>query len=142
MLTAPATGRCPVLMSTGDAFPAVYLAEIINERDAARRGAAIDRLIHPDICHVSFGRPVYGRAAFERRVEAMIASLTPGMRATLRGAPRVEKDTAFFPWQLGEDGDRPVATGGAFVVLTAGMATWFYATLDQTDLEPIASRHR
>ncbi|MEW1833566.1 hypothetical protein [Microbacterium sp. NPDC079995] len=129
-------------MSTGDVFPAVYLAEIINERDAARRGAAIERLIHPDICLVSFDRPVYGRAAFERRVAAMVASLTPGMKASLRDAPRVERDTAFFRWQLSEDGNRPVAAGGAFVVLTAGVATWFYATHDRMDFEPIESRHR
>ncbi|MFI8632065.1 hypothetical protein ACIGEP_05660 [Microbacterium sp. NPDC077663] len=117
-------------MPTGDLFPTAYLAEIINERDATRRSAAIERLIHPDICHVSFDRAVYGRVAFEHRVDAMVAVMTPSTHASLRGTPRIDGDSVFFQWQLSDGDDHSIATGGAFVVLTAGLATWFYATLN------------
>ena len=136
-MTARGSARCPFVMSTADVFASAYLAEIINERDASRRREAITRLIHPDICHVSFGAAVYGRAEFEKRVDRMIAPIPARVRAGLEGAPSAERHTVFFRWRLAEDGTPPVATGAAFVVLEAGLATWFYATLSMDDREGI-----
>lgn len=119
-------------MQMGSLFADAYLAEIINERDAARRRAAIHRLIHPDIRHMSFDRLVHGREAFELRVNELVAPMTPRMRVSLRGEPEAVDNTVFFRWQMSEDNPVPLAKGGAFVVLDEGMATWFYATATLT----------
>lgn len=120
-------------MGASGRFADAYLAEVINEPDTQRRAAAISRLIHPEICHVTFDRAVYGRDAFTARVDAMVASLAPGMQAALRGESQTDASTIFFRWEITTPGAPAVATGAAFVVLADELARWIYAPMSATD---------
>ncbi|SDQ90628.1 hypothetical protein SAMN04487847_2947 [Microbacterium sp. cf332] len=111
-------------------FASAYLSEIFNEPDAGKRHAAVDRLIHPDVCHVSFDSSVYGRAGFERRIEELRSSLPHAARAELRHPPVVRANTMTFSWRLVEERGQVFAFGSAFVVFTGRLAAWIYTTVN------------
>lgn len=107
----------------------MYLAEVINERDPERRRLAIERLIHPDVEHLSLERAVRGRRAFGEQIRDFVAPMTSGMRATLSSPPQIDAGSVFFRWQMADGDEPPVAEGSAFVVFRDGLAGWIYGTL-------------
>ncbi|QLD10930.1 hypothetical protein [Microbacterium oleivorans] len=113
-----------------DHFAEAFLDEIVNERDQESRRAAIDRMIHPNVCHVSFDRAVYGKSGLDQRIAVLQASLPPLARPIVQEPPAVRGNTIFFPWCLTGPSGPTRSSGSVFVVFTGTLAEWIYTTAD------------
>jgi hypothetical protein len=105
------------------------LNEVWNERDDARRLAALRRLYHPDAVLYEPENVVTGHEAISRTVAAVLASLPDGFRFTVVGAPVGHHGLAVARWQGGPP-VQVIVTGSDVARIVSGQITELHVFFD------------
>ncbi len=110
------------------------LHDVFGERDPARRAAAIQALLSPDIVFSDpHGRQV-GHQALEAAVTALQAKL-PGYVFTVISGPDVLQDSGRLAWAFGPPEDPRRITGMDVVVVRGERIAALYTFLDGRSAE-------
>lgn len=105
------------------------LAEVWNERDPARRMAALNRLYHPDAVLYEPDREVTGHAAISETVGALLGQLPEGFRFEPVGTPLGHHGTAIARWQGGPPG-QVIVTGADVARIADGLIVELHVFID------------
>jgi len=108
----------------------LVITDIFNERDTAKRSAAIAELVTEDIVFVDPDGETRGRADFEQKVTALLQGQPESFRFGDVEAPRAVGDLGVHRWNLGPAGGDVVATGLDVVLAEGGRIKRLWTLLD------------
>ena len=95
------------------------ILDVFNERDAAKRSAAIGEIFAADLVFVDPDGETRGLPDFTAKVSALVDGSPETFRFTGVEPPQGVGDLGMHRWKLGPDGAEPVA-GGVDVILVDG----------------------
>ena len=104
------------------------LLEVFNERDRARRRAAIDRVYSDDIVFSDPEALVVGRDAIDAKVQQLLDD-APGFVFSPAGAVLQNHDLGYLTWKFGPEGHEPVVTGMDICFVRDGLIVKAYTLL-------------
>lgn len=115
-------------MSTTEELMRANLLEVFNERDAARRRAAIDRTYVADVQFSDPEDAVVGRAALDAKAQQILDG-APGFVFRPAGAVQVNHDLGYLAWEFGPADQPPVVRGMDIALVADGLVTKLYTLL-------------
>ena len=101
---------------------------VFNERDAGRRRAAIAETYAPDVAFSDPEETVTGHEALDAKAQAILDQ-SPGFVFTPAGEIHVVGDLGYLAWNLGPEGDPPVARGVDIALVENGVIARLYTLL-------------
>ena len=104
------------------------LLEVFNERDAQRRGAAIERTYAPNVRWTDDEGIVVGRGALDTKAIALQSQLE-GLVFTKAGPVHQTLGFGYLAWELGPDGGESVATGFDVAIVRDGVISELYTVV-------------
>ena len=104
--------------------------DVFNERDAAKRSAAIADLFAEDIVFVDPEGETRGRAALQQKVSALLDAQPESFRFGEVHAAQTAGDLGIHHWNLGPAGGDPVASGVDVAMVDGGQITRLWTLLD------------
>ncbi|MCJ8143753.1 nuclear transport factor 2 family protein [Ancylobacter sp. A5.8] len=105
------------------------LDEVWNERDPARRLAALSRLYHPDAVLYEPDREVTGHEAISETVGALLGQLPEGFRFEPVATPLEHHGLALARWRGGPPG-QVIVTGSDVARVADGLITELHVFID------------
>lgn len=104
--------------------------DAINDTDAARRRATIERILTPDCTYTDPEVAVEGQDALDKAFAQLQERIPRGLRFSLSAPVDVHHEQARFFWQFGAPGATPTATGSDVAVFSDGRIHRVYAFFD------------
>jgi len=104
------------------------LLDVFNERDAARRRAAIARVYTADVQFSDPDELVVGHDALDAKAQTILDN-APGFVFTPGGPVQVNHDLGYLPWNFGPEGRPPVVRGLDIALITDGLISKVYTLL-------------
>lgn len=104
------------------------LLEVFNERDSARRRAAITRTFTPDVRFADPDEVVEGHDALNAKAQKILDD-APGFVFTPDGPIQVNHDLGYLAWTFGPAGRPPVVRGVDIALVTDGQIANIYTLL-------------
>ena len=101
------------------------LLDVFNERDPARRAAAIAAVYAPDVTFYEPEHAIQGPVALGARVQQLLDG-APGWAFRPAGEVDVNHDLGRLTWHFGPDGARPVVTGTDIALVHDGRIRSLY----------------
>ncbi len=95
------------------------LHDVFDNRDAAARRAAIDRVYTEDVAFTDPEGVTIGREGVDRKAAALLAGAPEDFGFAEDGIPYVGEDIGALPWAFGPAG-RPVVRGIDIITVRAG----------------------
>jgi hypothetical protein len=105
------------------------LDQVWNQRDPAKRMAALEQLYRPDAILYEAEREVHGLAAISAAVEAVLAGLPTDFRFVPLGTAAGHHGIAIARW-AGRSGDAVLVTGHDVAAITEGRIATLHVFLD------------
>ncbi|TMR88572.1 nuclear transport factor 2 family protein [Nonomuraea basaltis] len=103
----------------------------INDTDAARRRATIDKILTSDCTYTDPEIAVEGHDALDAAFAGLQQRIPPGFRFSQTASVDVHHHQARFFWQFGDpEADAPAATGSDVAVFADGRIRHLYAFFD------------
>jgi hypothetical protein len=112
------------------------LQEVFNERDAARRIAAVKSIYAKDAEFFEGNERIKGHDAISARVGAMQASFPPDFRFSPTSAPARNHDLGRLTWHGGPAAAPPVVTGMDVALFKNGRIQSLYVFLGEPADKP------
>jgi len=112
------------------------LQEVFNERDAARRIAAVKSIYAKQAEFFEGNERIKGHDAISARVGAMQASFPPDFTFSPTSAPARNHDLGRLTWRVGPAGAPAVATGMDVAVFRNGRIQSLYVFLGEAADKP------
>ena len=106
------------------------MTEIFNERDPAKRQAAIAQLCAPGMVFVDPEGETRGLDAFGAKVREVLAKGSPTFEFQSAGPAQEVQSLGLHRWQLGPVGESPVVSGTDVVLAERGLIVAFYTVVD------------
>ena len=107
------------------------LQEVLNERDAGRRIAAVRSIYAKEAEFFEGDDRIKGRDAISARVGALQASFPPDFTFSPTSAPARNHDLGRLTWRVGPAAAPPVATGMDVALFEQDKIRALYVFLDQ-----------
>jgi hypothetical protein len=104
------------------------LGGVFNERDPARRRAAIARTYAADIAFSDPEGTVIGHEALDAKAQAVLDQ-SPGFVFSPDGDVQVVQDLGYLAWNLGREGGPPVIRGADVALVKDGLIARLYTML-------------
>jgi len=115
-------------MATVETLMLANLLEVFNERDGARRRAAIARTYAPDVRFSDPDEVVQGHESLDAKAGKILAE-APGFVFSADGSVRVNHDLGHLAWTFGPEGQPPVVRGIDIALIAGGLITSIYTLL-------------
>ncbi|WP_424534807.1 nuclear transport factor 2 family protein [Sphaerisporangium viridialbum] len=121
-------------MSTSYADLIHQFIDAINDTDAARRRATIEKILTPDCTYTDPEIAVEGHDALDAAFANLQQRIPPGFRFSLTTPVDVHHHQARFFWQFGAlEADAPAAADSDVAIFTGGRIRHLYAFFDATN---------
>jgi len=108
------------------------LLDVFNERDAARRGAAIAAVYTPDVTFHEVDGVIRGPAALEARVQQLLDG-APGWVFRPADAAAVNHELGCLRWHFGPQGAPPAVAGTDIALVADGRIRSLYVFIHGPD---------
>ena len=105
------------------------LLDVFAQRDPATRGAAIEQIYAEQVTFTDPDEVVVGRQALGEKAQRLLDQ-SPGLVFSEAGPARVAGNLVVLPWNLGPEGQPPVATGMDVSIVEDGRIAHLYTLLD------------
>jgi hypothetical protein len=115
-------------VATTEELMRANLLDVFNERDAARRRAAIDRTYVADVEFSDPEETVVGREALHAKAQRLLDG-APGFVFRPAGAVQVNHDLGYLAWEFGPEGQPPVVRGVDIALVADGLVARLYTLL-------------
>jgi hypothetical protein len=115
-------------MATIEQLMRANLLEVFNERDGARRRAAIARTYSPGVRFSDPDDIVEGFAELDAKAQTILDD-APGFSFTLAGPIQVNHDLGYLRWNFGPAGQPPVVRGVDIALVAGGLIISLYTVL-------------
>jgi len=122
-------------MSSGEEFSVKAVMrhnidEVFNERDPARRAAAIREVYVADPLFYEQDNVVEGREALDARIQALLDD-APGFAFSVAGEATENHNIGRLTWHLGPPGAPPVVTGTDIAITGDGAIQALYTFIEE-----------
>ncbi|MFD1544819.1 nuclear transport factor 2 family protein [Nonomuraea guangzhouensis] len=108
-----------------------HFIDAINDTDAARRRATIEKILTPDCTYTDPEIAVEGHDALDAAFADLQQRIPPGFRFSLAAPVDTHHHQARFFWRFGApEADAPAATGSDVAVFADGRIRHLYAFFD------------
>lgn len=115
-------------MATIEELMRATLLEVFDERDPARRRAAIERTYASDVTFSDPAEVVVGHEALDAKAQGILDG-APGFAFSPAGPVRVNQDLGQLAWNFGPPGQPPVVRGMDIALVEDGLISRIYTLL-------------
>ncbi len=102
---------------------------VLGERDPQARAEAVEETYAEDVVFADPESVVVGRAALNDKTQALLDQF-PGFVFATAGPAKVAQDIVYLAWQLGPEGQPPVATGADISQVENSLITKLWTLLE------------